>query len=92
MKSYCLALVALAAIGFAGAAFAGEAKHPAKSAAPVVMSDSELDTVTAGADFVVLKPHGIINFHARLPINAVLNGFRGNGHGAKPICVHDCAG
>jgi hypothetical protein len=40
MKSYCLTLAALAAIGFAGAAYAGEAKQ---------MSDSKLDRVTAGA-------------------------------------------
>jgi hypothetical protein len=40
MTKYLLAAAAVAAIGFAGAAFAGEAK---------VMSDSELDRVTAGA-------------------------------------------
>jgi hypothetical protein len=42
MKSYCLALAALAAIGFAGAAYAGDAT------APKAMSDSEMDKVTAG--------------------------------------------
>ena len=43
MKIYVLALATLAAIGLSGAAFAGEATHPAKA-----MSDSELDKVTAG--------------------------------------------
>ena len=51
MKSYVFALAALAALGFTGAAFAGEATPVAKG--PVAMSDSELDAVTAG-DFVVI--------------------------------------
>jgi hypothetical protein len=53
MKSYCFALAALAAIGFAGAAFAGEAIHPGKAKGPVAMSDSQLDKVTAGRDLRV---------------------------------------
>jgi hypothetical protein len=44
---------AFAAIGFSGAAFAGEATHPGKAAGPVAMSDSELDKVTAGAGVTV---------------------------------------
>ena len=43
MKSYVFALAALAAIGFSGAAFAGDA-----ATAPKAMSDSEMDKVTAG--------------------------------------------
>jgi hypothetical protein len=43
MKSYCLALAAIAAMSFAGAAYAGDAT------APKAMSDSEMDKVTAGA-------------------------------------------
>ena len=50
MKSYCFALAALAAIGFSGAAYAGEVTHSDKAAGPVAMSDSELDKVTAGLD------------------------------------------
>ena len=47
MKSYCFALAALAVIGLASAAFAGET-HTGKAAGPVAMSDSQLDKVTAG--------------------------------------------
>jgi hypothetical protein len=43
MKSYALALVVGAAMGFAGAAYAGSAT------APKAMTDSEMDKVTAGA-------------------------------------------
>jgi Chaperone of endosialidase len=46
MKSYVFALAALAAIGFSGAAFAGDA-----ATAPKAMSDSDLDKVTAGNGF-----------------------------------------
>ena len=49
MKSHVLALAALTAIGFSGAAFAGEARQPSKATAPVSMSDSELDSAYAGA-------------------------------------------
>ena len=48
MKRHVLALAALTAIGFSGAAFAGEARHPSKATAPVIMSDSELDSTYAG--------------------------------------------
>jgi hypothetical protein len=54
MKSHIIALAALAAIGFSGAAFAEDATPGAGSAkatpvtAPTVMSDSEMDKVTAG--------------------------------------------
>jgi hypothetical protein len=43
MKKCVLGLAALAAIGFAGAAYAGDAT------APKAMSDSEMDKVTAGS-------------------------------------------
>ena len=52
MKSHVLGLAALAAIGFSGAAFAGEATQQGKTAGPVAMSDSELDKVTAGTTFI----------------------------------------
>jgi hypothetical protein len=48
MKSHVLALAALAAIGFSGAAFAGEATQPGRATGPVTMSDSELDSTYAG--------------------------------------------
>ena len=45
------ALAALAAIGFAGTAFAGDATRTTSgpAAAPTAMSDSDMDKVTAGA-------------------------------------------
>ena len=52
MTKYMLAAAAVAAIALSGAAFAEEAKHPTKSAAPLAMSDTELDKVTAGFGFV----------------------------------------
>src|SRR5262249_27239932 len=48
MKSHVLGLAALAAIGLSGAAFAGQATHPSKPAGPIILSDSQLDKVTAG--------------------------------------------
>jgi hypothetical protein len=42
MKSSVLALIAVAAIGISGAAFAGQATKPA------AMSDAQMDAVTAG--------------------------------------------
>jgi hypothetical protein len=54
MKTYCFALAALAAIGFAGGAYAGDAKS--KVTAPQAMSDSEMDKVTAGREMTVFLP------------------------------------
>jgi len=45
MKSQIIALAALAAIGFSGVAFAGEAT----TTGPAAMSDAEMDGATAGA-------------------------------------------
>ena len=50
MKSYMLALAALAAIGFAGGAYAGELT------APKAMTDAEMDKVTAGRELTVIPP------------------------------------
>ena len=53
MKKTVFALAATAALGFAGAAFAGDATPGAWSTstatAPTAMSDSDMDKVTAGA-------------------------------------------
>jgi hypothetical protein len=51
MKVSVIALAAFAAIGFSGAAFAGQATSgaTAQAAGPAVMSDSQMDAVTAGA-------------------------------------------
>jgi hypothetical protein len=45
MKSHVIALAALAAVGCAGGALAGEAT---KGTAPTAMTDEQLDQVTAG--------------------------------------------
>lgn len=44
MKGYCFALAALAAIGFSGAAVAGETIK-----GPTALTDAEMDRVVAGA-------------------------------------------
>ena len=53
MKKTVFALAALAAMGFAGAAFAGDdtpgAWSTSTATAPTGMSDSDMDKVTAGA-------------------------------------------
>jgi hypothetical protein len=51
MKTYCFALAAIAAMGFASAAYAGDVsnKTTTTTAAPTVMSDNEMDKVTAGS-------------------------------------------
>jgi hypothetical protein len=48
MTKYLLAAAALAAIGFAGAAYAGDATTPK------AVSDSELDRVTAGNTIITV--------------------------------------
>jgi hypothetical protein len=49
MKSYCFALAALVAVGFSGAAFAEDGTWSTTTGtAPKVMSDSDMDKVTAG--------------------------------------------
>jgi hypothetical protein len=51
MKKTCLALAALAALGFSGVAYAGDTATGAAqttATAPTAMSDSDLDKVTAG--------------------------------------------
>ena len=53
MKKSVLALAALAAIGFSGAAFAEEATKGSSTTGPAVMSDSDMDGVTAGAGATV---------------------------------------
>jgi hypothetical protein len=47
MTKYLLLAAAVAAMGLAGAAYAGEA-HPGKAAKPVQMTDEQMDKVTAG--------------------------------------------
>ena len=68
----CFALTALAAIGFASAAYAGDAT------APKAMSDSELDKVAAGRAFPSGTP-GTSTFQVNLPGQA----FRANGANSK---------
>jgi hypothetical protein len=63
MKTYCFALAALAAIGFSGAALAGEAAHPGKA-----MSDTELDKVTAG-DVPTSTAAISLDFNTKRPVD-----------------------
>jgi len=86
MKSYYLALAALAAIGFSGTAFAGEATHPGKARGPVALSDTEMDKVTAGS-FDVLNRHGEI-FASRVNFHAANNGFQGHNHNGACTNLH----
>ena len=55
MQKLVIALAALAAIGFSGAAFAEEATTGAwtTTTGPATMTDSEMDGVTAGASLSV---------------------------------------
>ena len=74
-----IALAALAAIGFAGAAYAEDGKPT--STAPKAMSDREMDKVTAGATISV-HPHPTNNFQ-----------IESGKTGAVSICFNagDCA-
>src|SRR5262245_58334474 len=71
MKSYCFALAALAVMGLASAAYAGDA-------APKAMSDSEMDKVTAAGQ---PPTPGIGNFTASQAGGAAFsqNGFFHSG-------------
>jgi hypothetical protein len=62
MKNHILALAALAAIGFSGAALAGEVK----SSGPVQMTDEQMDQVTAGAGVALSFNNGntLVNVQA----------------------------
>ena len=80
MKSHIIALAALAAIGFSGVAFGGEANRD-KAKGPVAMSDSEMDKVTAGFGFV------------EVPGAASRNGFLVNQNLLPPgPCAEHCIG
>jgi hypothetical protein len=91
MKSYCLALAALAAIGFAGAAYAGDQPISATTAAaPKAMTDEQMDRVTAGQCPVgciqtktqVVEPNWSVNNQAGE------HGFQGSHHAAQCLgCV-----
>jgi hypothetical protein len=64
MKYHVLALVALAAVGFSGAAFAEDATA---TTGPVTMTDSELDGVAAGTTGQGIPP---AHTHPRAPARA----------------------
>jgi hypothetical protein len=63
MKTYCFALAALAAIGFSGAAFAGEPTKGFRTTATgtAAMTDAELDAVSAGTALQVNTPCAALN-------------------------------
>ena len=95
MTKYLLAAAAVAAIGFAGAAYAGNAN------APKPMSDSEMDKVTAGAPTIDVT---LFNFGqskrnggdvcctavltAKPNDNAALNGQSHQGQGDNAARIH----
>jgi hypothetical protein len=94
MKKQVLTLAALAAIGFAGAAYAGD------STAPKAMSDSEMDKVTAGATpdptgrlelwaFGYSVSAGNHTFVNTVPKQAD-SGFKGNGWGSACLNFVGC--
>ena len=80
MKNRVFALAALAVIEFSGAAFAGEAATGAagQKAAPVAMTDAEMDKVVAGIVVV-----------GGLPEAAMDNGFLQN-HLPPGPCAEAC--
>jgi hypothetical protein len=85
MKSHIIGLAALAAIGFAGAAYAGDAtKHQTAASTPAAMSDAEMDRVTAGQ-----CPNGCILIRGSRVVepnwsdkNRAYRGFQGNNSNA----------
>jgi hypothetical protein len=92
MRSYCLALAALATVGLSGAAFAGTApkamsdNERAPSIAAKQMTDAEMDGVAAGkSDIPSFFNFGLgPNNHQHIPLQAQSNGFQGqNFHAAK---------
>jgi hypothetical protein len=90
MSKYLVAAAALAAIGFAGAAYAGDdSNRMTNAAAPQAMSDSDLDKVTAGSTTVENYGRGDVPT-SKVNIHAYENGFRGkdpNTHGGYPACT-----
>ena len=89
MRKSVFALAALAAFGFIGTAFAGDARTGAStSTAPQAMSDSEMDKVTA-AGATVTNP-GTIGMTILLPEKARATEPHANFHsdGHPPTFIH----
>jgi hypothetical protein len=57
MRTTVFALAAAAALGFSGAAFAGDAT---KTAGPAAMTDSQMDAVTAGSATATGGPGNVV--------------------------------
>jgi hypothetical protein len=84
MKSYVFALAGLAAIGFAGAAYAGDWSTATTTAtAPKALNDGEMDKVTAGVSFDVFNKNGQVE-QSKVNDRALStgNGLRGTGNNA----------
>ena len=86
MRTCIVAVAALATMAFSGAAFADQTakKSPKTTTGPAVMTDAELDTVTAGA-----VPTLIVNGVGNSPVagNVVLGGNNLQGSPAPPPLV-----
>ena len=87
------ALAALAAIGFASTAFAGDATRTTSgpAAAPTAMSDSDMDKVTAGDPGKGLgwgagTGSGLMNGHSKSSAAAAFT--VGKGQGAAHSALH----
>jgi hypothetical protein len=90
MRTCIVAVAALATMAFSGAAFADQTgkKTPKTTTGPAVMTDAELDTVTAGVP--ALTVHGVGNFPGGVSPpdgNVVLGGNNLQGSPAPPPLV-----
>ena len=72
MKSYCLALAAIAAMGFPGVAYAGDTK-------PTPMTDAQMDKVTAGvegADHLIIQSNSqVFHVNGKDSAHSITNGW-----------------
>jgi hypothetical protein len=87
MKSYVIALAALAAIGSAGTAYAGEVTKPTP------MTDEQMDQVTAGAEqvsnfgmFTSGRVPSVVE-NSKLNGHAVEFGFQSKSQTGRGACI-----
>jgi hypothetical protein len=85
MRTCIVAVAVLATMALSGAAFADQTtkKSPKTTTGPAVMTDAELDTVTAGAPTLIV--HGVGN--SAVAGNVVLGGNNLQGSPAPPPLV-----
>jgi hypothetical protein len=85
MRTCIVAVAALATMAFSGAAFADQTakKSPKATTGPAVMTDAELDAVTAGAPTLIVNGAG----NSAVDGNVVLGGNNLQGSPAPPPLV-----